>query len=128
MSRMVSKYQNVTKLNPKRIEEHTEQLIQKQQHKKGLYRRLTLLSVVFLLLVSSALITLFSQHTSMSAREDTIRLLEKDKRVVLEEEKHLLKEIENYQDDAFIAEIARRDYFLTFPGETRINVPKESDD
>ncbi len=51
-----------------------------------------------------------------------------EQQALQEEEGQLLQSIENYQDDEFIKEIARRDYYLTLPGETRINVSKQASD
>lgn len=111
MRRNISQIQN----------EYKEQMERKQQQlkrkRRGLYRRLMVFGAVVLLSAIVIVSSLWSQASDISAKqekkEDLLKQLEQ-----LEAKKSDLKdEIVKLKDEDYVAELARKDYYLSKDGE-----------
>ncbi|WP_100400551.1 FtsB family cell division protein [Bacillus sp. FJAT-44742] len=96
-----------------------------EKRRRGLSRRLTALAAVGILFTIIASVTLISQWSMLEAKKEERNSLEIEIKELQAEEIELKQEIENYNDIDYIAEIARRDYYLTKPGETLFKVPAQ---
>ncbi|KAA6443766.1 FtsB family cell division protein [Bacillus swezeyi] len=101
--------------------EYKEQIERKQQHlkrkRRGLYRRLTVFGAVVLLSAIVMVSSLWSQSSDISAKEEKKEELLK-KLYQLETKKSNLKdEIVKLKDEDYVAELARKDYYLSKEGE-----------
>lgn len=125
---MASNRATIREIDTKYMEQRQQELDRQSKRRKGLFRRLTFMGVVFGIVMIICGITLFNQTSQISEKEAEYERLQAEQASLLEERDDLKQEITNYQDDEFIQDIARRDYFLTFPGEQRINVTKQNSD
>ncbi|GAF14264.1 cell division protein DivIC [Bacillus sp. JCM 19046] len=125
---MTSKRATIKEIDTNYMEQRQQELMRQSKRRKGLFRRLTFMGIVFGVLAIFCGITLFSQQADIREKKEQHEEALAEQQALQEEEGQLLQSIENYQDDEFIKEIARRDYYLTLPGETRINVSKQASD
>lgn len=102
-----------------------QQAIQEKlaRRKKGVLRRLTAVTIGVAIFIGFALYTIYDQHALIEEQQAEKMRLEEELQALQQEEEELLTEIENLHDPEYIAEIARRDFYLTKPGETLFKVP-----
>ncbi|WP_157404590.1 septum formation initiator family protein [Shouchella shacheensis] len=105
------------------MEQRQQELERQARRRKGLRRRLGFLVLLFAVMVGTLAVTLFSQSSTIANQQTYEEELGHELSNLEEEESQLLQDIENYNDEEYIAEIARRDYLLTFPGETLYTIP-----
>lgn len=98
-----------------------------RKKRRGLMRRLSVFGVVMLLATGVSVLTLIHQNSQVTEQEELISSLEEEQKVLQEEESRLSREIESLHDPSYIAEIARRDFLLTKPGEILFQVPREGE-
>ncbi|TMW69948.1 FtsB family cell division protein [Alteribacter natronophilus] len=101
---------------------------QKRRRRKGLVRRMSIFAVLMTAGLIFTVYTLFSQHSTMQQQENEQAELTQQLAELEQEELALREEKELLQDYDYIAEIARRDYFLSKPGETLFQLPQASSD
>ncbi|OIJ20512.1 hypothetical protein BKP45_08880 [Anaerobacillus alkalidiazotrophicus] len=119
---------NVRELNSHYIEQHDKKIEQKSISNKGLVRRLSALGLFVATVMVATVITLQSQHTVLSQKIEKKQYLENELVQLQLVERDLIDEIENLNSLEYIAEIARRDYFLTKPGEIIFKLPTITSD
>ncbi|AOM84615.1 FtsB family cell division protein [Salisediminibacterium beveridgei] len=100
---------------------------QRLKRRRGLMRRLSVFAAVILLFTGFAGFTIYQQSEQMAEQEAEIARLEVQQQELKSEELRLESEIESLQDPEYIAEIARRDFFLTKPGETLFQIPEHQE-
>jgi len=105
-------------------------LEQEKKEKRALRRRritvarFVLLSVI-LIAISSALVNaLISQSADIEAKIEEKKRLEKRIEELEKQQKQLEEEIKKLNDDDYIAELARKHYFLSKDGEIIFTVPE----
>ncbi|MCM3715800.1 FtsB family cell division protein [Halalkalibacter oceani] len=109
--------------------EQREQEIQFQSKKRrGLIRRLSALAILAVILGCVGVATIYAQTGSLEEKRQEKVALEEQLRQLQAEEQRLEQEIENYNNMDYIAEVARRDYYLSKPGETLFKLPEHSSD
>jgi cell division protein DivIC len=101
---------------------------QKRRRRKGLIRRMSIFGVLMAAGLIFTVYTLFTQHSTMNQQQQEQAELDQHLVELEQEEVALREEKELLQDYDYIAEIARRDYFLTKPGETLFQLPQSSSD
>lgn len=118
----------VRELNSRYIEQHEIQMEQKAKGRKGLVRRLCLLSFFVVFVISLTAITLHSQQIVLDEKLEKKLRLEQELAKLQLAERDLLYEIDNLNNLEYISEIARRDYFLSKPGEIIFKVAPTTSD
>ncbi|HZG69932.1 MAG TPA: septum formation initiator family protein [Chondromyces sp.] len=94
------------------------------RHRLKLYRRLSAFLIIAVVVIAGMASTLFSQTARLEEKQKekarvTQELKEhREQQVLLEEELNKLK------DDEYIAELARKNYFLSDKGEIIFNIPE----
>ncbi|SES40847.1 FtsB family cell division protein [Salipaludibacillus aurantiacus] len=116
----------VRQLSSEYMEKQTLLEEQRLRRKKGLIRRLSVFAIIFSLIMGVAGVTLYQQHTSIQAQKEENRQMEEELQLMEREEESLKQEIEWLHDPEYIAELARRDFFLTKEGETLFQLPRSS--
>ncbi|WP_062051237.1 septum formation initiator family protein [Bacillus sp. JCM 19034] len=119
-----------------RVRELDKQYIQQKERemefaakkRRGLIRRLIVIGIIAIALLGFGSVTIYSQMAIVEDKKQEKAELETNLAELKQEEVMLLQEVENYQDVYYIAEIARRDYYLTMPGETLFKIPNISID
>ena len=119
---------NVRELKSEYIEQHESNIKLKSQSKKGLVRRLSALGVFVVVVLVMTVITLHSQNSVLEKKLEKKYVLEQELAQLHLEERDLKDEIGKLHDMEYISEIARRDYYLTKPGEIIFKVTPNSSD
>lgn len=119
--------------NVRRIEsQYVEEQVQLQEllakRKRGVIRRLSFFSAIVVVFVCFTAFTISNQNDIIQEQQETKARLQEQLNALKKEEKELMLEIENLHDPEYIADIARRDYYLTNPGETLFPLPRKSSD
>ncbi|MFB4165043.1 septum formation initiator family protein [Alteribacillus sp. JSM 102045] len=129
---MVSGKKKVTEINKPYVKEQAREQERLQaassKRQRGLVRRLTALSITGAVLAVIFTVMLVSQWSTLEAKKAERAELENELEELHAEESRLKQDVKNYNDLDYIAEVARRDYYLTKPGETLFKVPDESTD
>ncbi|WLR41935.1 septum formation initiator family protein [Bacillus carboniphilus] len=98
-----------------------------KKKKKGLIRRLTLLSLVAIITFTVISTTLIRQSISIDKQEEKKRELnDKLEQLVTEEEK-LNQQIENLNDDEYIEKLAKDVFKVSRDGEILLNSNKQGE-
>ncbi|MDG5789992.1 septum formation initiator family protein [Evansella sp. AB-P1] len=117
---------NVKRLTTEYMEKQGLLQEQKLKRRKGLRRRLSVYAIGFSVFFVLIGITLMNQQTAIQEQNVEKQLLEEELLSLQNKESDLREEIELLQDPEYIAEIARRDYYLTFPNETLFQLHQSS--
>ncbi|MPQ27253.1 FtsB family cell division protein [Bacillus paralicheniformis] len=111
MRRNISQIQN----------EYKEQMERKQQQlkrkRRGLYRRLMVFGAVVLLSAIVIVSSLWSQTSDISAKQEKKEDLLKQLEQLGAKKSDLKDEIVKLKDEDYVAELARKDYYLSKDGE-----------
>ncbi|WNF37070.1 septum formation initiator family protein [Bacillaceae bacterium IKA-2] len=95
---------------------------------KGLFRRLSALGIFVVIAILVTTITLHSQKSVLENSFEKKQQLEMEVARTQFIERDLLDEVKNLNNLEYISEIARRDYYLTKPGEIIFKItPRTSD-
>lgn len=101
--------------------EYKEQMERKQQYlkrkRRGLYRRLTVFGAVVLLAAIVFAGSLWSQASDINAKEAKKAQLLKELDKLEAKKSDLKDEIVKLKDEDYVAELARKDYYLSKNGE-----------
>ncbi|NPC94957.1 cell division protein DIVIC [Bacillus sp. WMMC1349] len=113
---------NSRKYNISQIEnEYKDQIERKQQHlkrkKRGLYRRLMVFGAVALLFTIVLGGTIWSQASTIESQEAKKAELLKKIHKVEAKKTDLKEEITKLKDKDYVAELARKEYYLSKKGE-----------
>ncbi|SDI96002.1 septum formation initiator family protein [Alteribacillus bidgolensis] len=129
---MISEKKKVTEINKPYVKEQAREQERLKaastKRRRGLVRRLTALSIAGVVLAVVFTVLLVSQWSTLEAKKAERAELENKLEELHAEESRLKQDVKNYNDLDYIAEVARRDYYLTKPGETLFKVPNESID
>ncbi|MCY9344465.1 cell division protein DivIC [Bacillus inaquosorum] len=98
----------------------------KKRRRKGLYRRLTVFGVLVFLTAIVLASSVWSQTSSLSAKEEKKEQLEKELKSLKTKQTDLKEEISKLKDEDYVTELARRDLFMSGDGEIIFNVEKKS--
>ncbi|KMJ56623.1 cell division protein [Bacillus sp. LL01] len=118
----------VREMDSKYIEKREQELEFQAKKRRGLIRRLSVLGIIGFILAGIASVTFYAQASSVNEKQEEKLALEQELELLKAEESRLEQEIINYNDLDYIAEIARRDYYLSKPGETLFKLPDSSAD
>lgn len=109
--------------------------VQQQKHKEfrrraqkiGLRRRLAVFGFIALISFSVLTYKFVNQNQLLTAKaaEKTVLLAELDE--VKDEQQMLERQIAKLSDDAYIAKLARQEYFLSDKNEIIFSIPKKTD-
>lgn len=97
------------------------------RHKKKLYRRLIAFTIAALLITVGLMSTLFSRAAHLEEQKLVKERAEASLAELKQQQKQYEEELKRLEDDEYIAELARKKYFLTNDGEIVFNIP-ESDE
>ena len=99
----------------------------KMQHKRKLMRRLAAFAAVALIILGTLLSALFTQHSSLEEKEQELAEAKSTLSELKQQQKESEEELVRLQDDEYIAELARKNYFLSEDGEIIFNIPEKKD-
>ncbi|SIR64830.1 septum formation initiator family protein [Domibacillus enclensis] len=99
----------------------------KMQHKQKLMRRLAAFAVVALVVLGTLLSGILTQVSTLSGQEQELAESKQLLQELEEQQKQSEEELVRLQDDEYIAELARREYFYSENGEIIFNIPTETE-
>ncbi|WP_227939114.1 FtsB family cell division protein [Alkalihalobacillus deserti] len=108
------------------IQQREQELELEERKRRGLFRRLTALAIIIIALGTVGFVTIYAQAHSLEEKREEKLALDQRLEQLKAEEQRLNQDIANYNDLDYIAEIARRDYYLSKPGETLFKLPDSS--
>lgn len=97
------------------------------RHKRKLMRRLTAFSVAALVVLGTLLSALYTQTRTLNAQKQAVAEAKVELDELAHQQKELEEELIRLQDDDYIAELARKNYFYSKDGEIIFNIPEETD-
>jgi cell division protein DivIC len=115
----------VTKIQSSYVLEQERKEKRAMQRRRIAIIRFTLLSGILLALSSVLLYTLISQSANIEAKIEEKQKLEHKLGKLEKKERQLKEEIKKLNDDEYITELARKNYFLSKEGEIIFTVPEE---
>ncbi|UTL72822.1 cell division protein DivIC [Bacillus halotolerans] len=98
----------------------------KKRRRKGLYRRLTVFGALVFLTAIVLAGSVWSQTSSLSAKEEKKEQLEKELKNLKTKQTDLKEEISKLKDEDYVTDLARRDLFMSGDGEIIFNVEKKN--
>ncbi|QQK81797.1 septum formation initiator family protein [Salicibibacter cibi] len=102
--------------------------MREQRRKRGLRRRLIVIGIVASMVVVFAGVGLISQYGMIQANNAEKIELQEQLEELEANENDLEREIMNYNDEEYITEVARKDYYMSKPGETLFQLPEDEDE
>lgn len=108
------------------VKEQEHALLLQRRKRRGLFRRLTVLAIIAIIFGGISFGTIYAQTSLLEAKRDEKVMLQDQLEQLQHEEKRLYQDIQNYNDLDYIADIARRDYYLSKPGETLFKLPTQT--
>ncbi|PAQ14849.1 cell division protein DIVIC [Bacillaceae bacterium SAOS 7] len=94
------------------------------RHKKKLYRRLAAFSILALIIIAGLGSTLISQSAHLEEKQQLKEEAQASLVELKKQQKQYEEELERLNDDEYIAELARKKYFLSDDGEIIFNIPE----
>lgn len=96
----------------------------KMRHKQKLMRRLAAFSVIALFLLGLMLSAIISQSASLQVKEQELAAAKQELKKLEQQQKLSEEELVRLKDDEYIADLARKNYFLSDKGEIIFNIPE----
>ncbi|GIO24234.1 septum formation initiator family protein [Oceanobacillus sp. J11TS1] len=115
----------VTKLHSKSAHQYDAYLERQKRKKQRLTRRLVLYAIIVAVIVGSMSVYHFNQRAIKAEKMDEYESLEQQLADLKKEESDLNHEIGLLQDEDYVLEIARTNYFFSNEGELIFKLPDE---
>ncbi|MGX1983831.1 cell division protein DivIC [Thermolongibacillus altinsuensis] len=115
----------VTKIQSSYAFEHEKREKKASKRRKVVLLRFSLFAVMLMALSSVFLYALISQSSAIDAKLKAKERLEVKLQMLKKEEEKLNDEIKKLNDDEYIAELARKEYFFSKEGEIIFTTPED---
>lgn len=122
---MAEKNKTIARIRSSYMQQYEAQKERQKRRKKRLFRRLSLFSVLVILLFGSLTIYHFNQRSVYSEKKQQYEQLSEQLVDLEKEEKNLEEEINLLNDEEYILDIARTNYFLSKKGELIFQIEDE---
>ncbi|WP_330948801.1 FtsB family cell division protein [Virgibacillus sp. MG-45] len=120
---MSSRKKTVAQIDSSYMNQYNAHVERQKRKKQRLVRRLVLFSVIVMLAIGSMTTYHFKQRALKEEKIKQYEQLELELATLKKEESNLKEEIELLNDDEYILEIARTNYFFSKKGEIIFNNP-----
>ncbi|MEI3613971.1 FtsB family cell division protein [Pseudogracilibacillus sp. SO30301A] len=117
----------VARIKSEYMNKYNAELERKRRRKKKLIQRLVFASVVIVVTLGFLLSYHIKQRSLYAEKQEHYSELIEQKSVLEKEEKNLLEEIDLLNDEEYILDIARTNYFLSKEGELIFQLPEEEE-
>ncbi|UOQ83862.1 FtsB family cell division protein [Gracilibacillus salinarum] len=121
----MAKRNNVSRINEAFIEQHDAQMKRQIRRKKKLYRRLMLFGAVMAITMIFLTTYHINQRTTYHDMKQEYTDLSDELTTMQTKEKKLQEEIELLNDEEYLLQIAKTNYFFTEEGEIVFKLPEE---
>lgn len=88
-------------------------------------RRMRLVTTVMVLFLFWAGYTWLNQNSALDEKSAQLQVLKEESAELEQQQAQLKSKVEKLHDEEYIAELARKNYFLSKPGEVIFVVPEE---
>ncbi|WP_156289999.1 FtsB family cell division protein [Oceanobacillus salinisoli] len=122
---MSSRKKNVAKIDSSYMEQYDVYIERQKRKKKRLIRRLVLFSIVTMIIFGSMAGYHIKQRILHAEKLEQYEQLEKELAELKEEESNLNEEIELLNNEDYVLDIARTNYFFSKEGELIFTIPDE---
>lgn len=122
---MHARKQAVRKIDSAYMRHYDAHIERQQRRRKQLIRRLVLFSMTVLLLVSSMVVYHLKQRNVYATKEAEYEQLQQELTELNEQEKELKEEIQLLNNDEYILDLARTNYFFSKEDELIFKVFEE---
>ncbi|ENH97632.1 cell-division initiation protein [Gracilibacillus halophilus YIM-C55.5] len=116
---------NVSHINEAYIQQHDAHLIRQQKRKKKLKRRLALFAAIVVATVTIFTTYHLNQRAKLAEMQTEYEELSHQLTNLEKEEKQLTEEVELLNDEEYLLQIAKTNYFFTEEGEIVFKLPEE---
>lgn len=116
---------NVARLDSNYMQQYDAYIERQKRKKQRLIRRLILFSVVVAIAVGSLATYHFNQRALYAEKEEQHEQLQNEMAELENEEQNLKEEINLLNDEEYVLDIARTNYFFSKEGELIFNIPDE---
>lgn len=120
-----SNKESVAKLNSNYTQQYDVYIQRQKRKKQRLVRRLVLFSIVVAIVIGGIAAYHVKQRTVYAEKLDQYEELEKELSVLEKKEVNLKEEISLLNDEDYVLEIARTNYFFSKEGELIFKIPEE---
>lgn len=122
---MSKEKKTVTRLDSNYVQQYDAYIERQKRKKQRLIRRLVLFSIVTALVIGGMVAYHLNQRTLHAEKTEQYEQLEAEHADLIQEEAELTEEIELLNDENYVLDIARTNYFLTKKGELIFKLPDE---
>lgn len=122
---MSNEKKTVTRLDSNYVQQYDAYIERQKRKKQRLIRRLVLFSIVTALVIGGMVAYHLNQRTLHAEKTENYEQLEVELADLEQEEIELTEEIELLNDENYVLDIARTNYFLTKKGELIFKLPDE---
>ncbi|RKQ33036.1 FtsB family cell division protein [Oceanobacillus halophilus] len=122
---MSSQKKTVTKIDSNYMEQYDVYIERQKRKKQRLIRRLVLFSLVTLVIIGSMAGYHVKQRVLHAEKQEQYEQLEKELAELKQEEENLKEEINLLNNEDYVLDIARTNYFLSKEGELIFTIPDE---
>ncbi|HLR61627.1 MAG TPA: septum formation initiator family protein [Lentibacillus sp.] len=116
---------NVTRLDSNYMQQYDAYIGRQKRKKQRLRRRLVLFSIVVLIAFGSLAAYHFNQRALHAEKKEQYEQLQSEMASLEKEERNLKEEINLLNDEEYVLDIARTNYFFSKEGELIFNIPDE---
>lgn len=118
---------NVATIKNEYVRSLQEKEDRRRAQKTRLYRRLTVFSIVAVVILSVLTHTFIKQKSILAAKEEEKQILLEQLAEKEEEQAALTDQLAKLNDDEYIAKLARQEYFLSEENEIIFSLPKNNE-
>ncbi|WP_405098267.1 septum formation initiator family protein [Oceanobacillus sp. FSL H7-0719] len=122
---MSAKKKTVTRLDSNYVQQYDAYIVRQKRKKQRLIRRLVLFAIVTALVIGGMAAYHMNQRILHAEKTEQYEQLEQELADLKKEESRLQEEIELLNDENYVLDIARTNYFLTKKGELIFKLPDE---
>ncbi|WP_112179150.1 MULTISPECIES: septum formation initiator family protein [Paraliobacillus] len=115
----------VAKINSRYMEQYDAHVQRQRKKKSRLRRRLTLFAIIVGVTFASVLTYHISQRVVYAQKQEQLETLEEQATALTNTEKDLEEEIKLLEDEEYVLQIAKTNYFFTEEGEIVFKLPQE---
>lgn len=123
---MSMKKKTVTRIHSDYMQQYDAYIERNQRRKQRLIRRLVLFSLLVVFTVGSMATYHMKQRALQAEKQEQYKELEEQLAILKNEEKNYLEEIDLLNNEEYVLEIARTNYFFSKKGELIFKILDES--
>ncbi|MBP1970375.1 cell division protein DivIC [Virgibacillus natechei] len=122
---MSKRDKTVTRLDSAYMQQYDAHMERQKRKKKRLIRRLVVCSFIASLFIGGMAIFHYQQRVVHAEKEEAYEQLEEELAFLEKQEENYKEEIELLNDEDYVLDVARTNYFFSKEGELIFNIPDE---